>query len=109
VDLSLPPGNLALPGEVRTFLREAERRIEQFHREHHIPGFVPSDFARVYGALRALAAGDVAPGDRFCEWGSGFGVVACLAAILDFDTYGIEIESDLVDAPAARRRLRRAR
>jgi hypothetical protein len=45
-----------------------------------------------------LAAGDVAPGDRFCEWGSGFGVVACLAAMLDFDTYGIEIESDLVDA-----------
>src|SRR4029079_19467023 len=31
------------------------------------------------------------------EWGSGFGVVACLAAMLDFDAVGIEIESDLVD------------
>jgi len=39
----------------------------------------------------------VARGKQFCEWGSGFGVVACLAAMLDFDACGIEVEAALVD------------
>ena len=34
----------------------------------------------------------------FCEWGSGFGVVACLAALLGFDACGIEAEDELVEA-----------
>jgi protein-L-isoaspartate O-methyltransferase len=34
----------------------------------------------------------------FCEWGSGFGVVAALAAMLEFDVCGIEIEGELLDA-----------
>jgi hypothetical protein len=63
-----------------------------------IPGFVPSNFARAYWVLRALAATGAARGNLFCEWGSGFGVVACLAAMLDFDAYGIGIEGELVDA-----------
>lgn len=42
--------------------------------------------------------GNVAPGTRFCEWGSGFGIVASLAAMLEFEAYGIEIETDLVSA-----------
>src|SRR5262249_38483997 len=62
------------------------------------PGFVPSDFARAYHTLRALAESGLAPGGQFCEWGSGFGVVACLAALLGFDACGVEIEGDLVDA-----------
>ena len=48
--------------------------------------------------MAALAANDILPGTLFCEWGSGFGVVTCLAAMLEFDASGIEIESDLVDA-----------
>jgi hypothetical protein len=63
-----------------------------------VPGFIPGDFARIYGMLRAVAAGDIASGSQFCEWGSGFGVVACLAAMLDFDARGLEIDPDLVDA-----------
>jgi hypothetical protein len=79
-------------------LREAERRIERFQIGHHIPGFVASDFVRVYSALRALAESNLAAGGLFCEWGSGFGVVSCLAAMLDFEVWGIEIEGELVDA-----------
>jgi hypothetical protein len=98
LDLNLPVDGTALPGDVRAFLHEADQRIEQFRLDCHVPGFVPSDFVTVYGALRALAAGDLRPGRLFCEWGSGFGVVACLAAMLEFDAFGIEIEGELVDA-----------
>jgi hypothetical protein len=98
VKLGLSVNGDTLPGDVRSFLREADRRIERFQRDCHVPGFVPSDFARVYQTLRALAAGKASPGNLFCEWGSGFGVVACLAAMLDFDARGIEIDEELVAA-----------
>jgi hypothetical protein len=98
VDLDLPINPSPLPADVRALLREADRRIERFQRECRVPGFVPSDFAGAYRVLRALAEADLAPGNLFCEWGSGFGVIACLAALLDFDAHGIEIEGELVDA-----------
>src|SRR5262245_4738654 len=98
VDLNLPVAETSLPGDVRAFLREADRRIRRFQREAHFPAFVPSDFPRAYAVLRALWESGQAPGSLFCEWGSGFGVIACLAAFLDFDAYGIEIEGELVDA-----------
>jgi hypothetical protein len=97
-DASFPCGAKAIPADVRSFLREADRRIEDFQRYSRVPGFVPSDFPRVYRVLRAVAEAKATPGNLFCEWGSGFGVTACLAAMLDFDAVGIEIDSDLVDA-----------
>ena len=33
----------------------------------------------------------------YCEWGSGYGVGACLAALLGFESYGIEIEPSLIE------------
>src|SRR5438105_15548674 len=77
VSLSLPVEQTALPRDVRVFLREAERRIERFQREARVPAFVASDFRRAYATLRAVADADPAGGRLFCEWGSGFGVVAC--------------------------------
>src|SRR2546423_1671474 len=62
----------------------------------------PAATLAAFGALQALAESALAPGGRFCEWGSGFGVVTCLAAMIGFDACGIEIEPDLV---AAARRL----
>jgi hypothetical protein len=95
--VDLPIRRTSIPAEVRLFLREARRRIERFRHARPIPGFVPSYFEGAYRALRAVAEEGLAPGDLLCEWGSGFGVVACLAAMLDFDACGVEIESDLVD------------
>src|SRR5262245_9129520 len=97
-NLNLPVDGTGVPRDVRSFLREAERLSERFLLTSRVPGFVPSNFKRAYVVLRALAAADLAPGNLFCEWGSGFGVVACLAAMLDFDACGIEIEGELVDA-----------
>jgi hypothetical protein len=96
VDLSLSVDRAALPADVRALLDEAGRRIERFQRDCRAPAFVPSDYAGAYAVLRALAETGAAPGGLFCEWGSGFGVVACLAALLDFDAHGIEIEAELV-------------
>ena len=83
VGFDLPLDSTAIPRDVRSFLGEAERRVRRFLRTGRFAAFVPSDFARAYRILRALADADLAPSTLFCEWGSGFGVVACLAAMLD--------------------------
>lgn len=98
IDLNLLVAATPPPAPVTAFLREASRRIRRFRSECRIPGFVPSDFVRIYKALAALSGLDSVPGNHFCEWGSGFGVVACLAAMLGFDACGIEIEDALVEA-----------
>jgi hypothetical protein len=71
------------------------------HGKDAVPGFVPGDFERIYRALESVAESDLAPGDTFCEWGSGFGVVTLLAARLDFNACGIEIHESLVDESRA--------
>lgn len=96
VDHDLPLENSPCPRAVRRFLREAQRRISSFQRRTGAPAFVASDFQAVYAALRGLAA--EGEGGAFCEWGSGFGVVSCLAAFLGFEAFGIEIEEELVQA-----------
>jgi predicted O-methyltransferase YrrM len=88
-----------LPNAVEALLRDADERIEFFQqarKDSPVVGFVPSDFPTVYHSLAALAELNLASGHRFLEWGSGAGVVACLAAMLGFDAIGIEIEPELV-------------
>jgi hypothetical protein len=97
-DIYLELADTALPADVRSFLREAQVRIDRFQLAGHVPAFVPSDYETAYRVLQALVAADLPAGNLFCEWGSGYGVVACLAAMLDFDACGIEIEGQLVDA-----------
>jgi len=90
-----------LPGRVMTFLKEADQRIDQFvarRLDNPVPGFVPSDFPPVYQMLQTVKHLHLAPGNRFCEWGCGFGVIASLASMLGFEAYGIEIEDELVEA-----------
>lgn len=100
VDVDFSISDQGLPKDVATFLREADLRVDQFLKSRSVPisSFVSSDFVTVYHALRAIAKANLAPGSSFCEWGSGFGVVASLASMLEFDVCGIEIERDLVDA-----------
>ncbi len=101
VNLELAFDHVEISPEVRTFLREATRRVDEFQQSSRVPGFVASDFELVYAVLYALAEADIAPAKLFCEWGSGFGVVACLAAFLDFDPVGIEIDPELVQEAKA--------
>jgi hypothetical protein len=87
-----------IPTHIRAFLREAGRRIRGYQCRQRNSAFVPSNFGGAYGILQHLAAQAAAAGTLFCEWGSGFGVVSCLAALLEFDAYGIEVDSTLVHA-----------
>ncbi len=100
VDIEISINGSVLPDDVVAFLREADLRVSQFVRNSpiRVTGFVPSDFVTVYHALRAITEANLAPGNSLCEWGSGFGVVASLAAMLGFDAYGIEIDRNLYDA-----------
>jgi hypothetical protein len=87
-----------IPADIRAFLREADRRIQSFCRRHCNAAFVPCNFSGAYEILEHLAGRAAGAGTLFCEWGSGFGVIACLAAFLEFDAYGIEVDSRLVQA-----------
>lgn len=87
-----------IPSNIRAFLREADRRIRGYYRRYRNSAFVPCNFRGAYGILQHLAANAEAAGTLFCEWGSGFGVVTCLAAILEFDACGIEVDGTLVRA-----------
>jgi hypothetical protein len=89
-----------LPEDFATFLAKADGRVSQFLNKtaHCYRGFVPSDFVSLYHALRNIKNKSLITGTGFCEWGSGLGVVASLAAMLGLDAVGIEIDRDLVDA-----------
>lgn len=95
------PQETAFPAKVHDLLQHAATLIDTLVEARHeqpIVGFVPSDFAQVYRALECVDRMMLAPGRRFVEWGSGVGVVTCLAAMLGFDAVGIEIEPELVEA-----------
>ena len=96
VDVPLVVSPVAVPREVRRYLAEADRRIDEFETAGRVTGFVPSNYDGAYQFLRALGESPLPRGRQFCEWGSGFGVVAGLAALLEFDSCGIEIDSGLV-------------
>jgi hypothetical protein len=90
------PETPALPSRAAEFIREGSARIDSFIESHRsLLGFVPSDFAGLYHVLRELRDG-CGVAERFCEWGSGFGVVAGLAVMLGYEAWGIEIRPALV-------------
>src|SRR5262249_26611159 len=98
LDLPLAATSARPPPDIRRFLREAGRRVRRVQRAGQVPAFAASDFGRVYGALCAVEGAGGLPGRWFCEWGSGLGVVSCLAATLGLDAWGIETEPVLVRA-----------
>ena len=97
VDLTIR--DVELPAEIRRFLREADERIDAFNRAHgaSASGFIPSNYVTVYRALRAIVEANLPTCRSFCEWGSGFGIVASLACMLEFNACGIEVNPALVE------------
>ena len=107
VEFELPQGRdpsrtwSALIGRRPAADRCARRHARGRNSRRLCPAISNSSIAR----SREFDAANLATGRRFIEWGSGIGVVTCLAACVGFDAVGIEIEPKLVDiAEAARRR-----
>lgn len=76
------------PASVQEFVDEGLRRskaVDCFD-------FVPSNYRAVYQVLAAVPRG------RFCEWGSGMGIVTGLAEMLGFAAVGIERDANLAAA-----------
>jgi hypothetical protein len=100
VPFDLAPSPAPLPAGIATFLAAAKARLDAFFAapQHQTGlGFIPSDHEVVYRTLTAFRQAEPTA-RRFCEWGSGFGVIAGLAALLGFDAHGIEIDPALVAA-----------
>lgn len=99
VEIELPSARGPVPAAVANLLADAEERLRQYDAKFQasIPAFVPSDFELVYHALAWIQDSHLTAGRRFLEWGSGIGIVACLAAEVGFDAIGIEIEEPLVE------------
>jgi hypothetical protein len=99
VSVEIPASADAIPPRVAELITDARQRIAEFDEQlpAEIPAFIPSDFALAFHALQAIKDGNLATGRRFIEWGSGIGVVTCLAEIVGFDAVGIEIEPRLVE------------
>ena len=98
VEIELALTRDEIPANVAALLADATTQIELLEDESRasIPAFVPSDFELVFRALVEIKSGNLATGRRFIEWGSGTGVVTCLAVWLGFDAAGIEVEPKLV-------------
>lgn len=91
----MPPSNNPLgPDELQQLWSAAADIWDARQSEEAFDGYVSADFAAIHRKLAALR-------DRahtFLEWGSGLGVVAIMASRLGYDSYGIEVKPELVDA-----------
>jgi hypothetical protein len=95
---------ITMPPAVAELLRDADGRVNAYFertRDEPVISFVPCDFPIAFRALTWIREEGLAPGPSFCEWGSGFGVVAMLASYLGFESTGIEVVPDLIDEAAS--------
>ena len=100
-EIDLQIDETPIPGQVKSFLAEAEIRIDELfdtEKNRKVARFIPSNAELVYRHLSSIVSGDFSLGDNYCEWGSGYGVGTCLASLLGYESYGIEIEPSLIKA-----------
>ena len=89
-----------VPEPFASLIQDADDRWEKFWAQKlnkRYPRYVASEPAQVYAALKHVRDEGLALGERFIEWGSGFGVATSLAAQLGFEATGIELEDGLIE------------
>jgi len=84
-----------LPESISQWVQIADDRMQQFwdsFSKRPIEQYVACDFDYVAKALYEIDRQKLLDGNRFCEWGCGFGIVAGIASLLGWDAVGIEAE-----------------
>jgi hypothetical protein len=108
--IALEGPEVQVSAHVARLIATCSRGWERFFAEyddHQAPRFVPSVPERVWAVLAEVTRRQLPPTRVFCEWGSGFGTATCLAAVLGYEAYGLEIDEELVRrSRAIARRLR---
>lgn len=89
---------ITLGDRVESLIDRSNERLEAFHLADQtvIENFVNCDFHLLAQSLVWIEQNHLLAGNRFCEWGSGFGVATMLAAVAGMEAIGIEIEPTLV-------------
>lgn len=93
----------SIPDDISVMLTEAHRRCDEFFDSglgRRYPRYLPSKAEIVYAAIVYLKESVHIRGNVFCEWGCGFGIATCMASLIGFEAYGIEIEEELADRAA---------
>lgn len=83
-----------------TLIQNAKSLAEEMQGlpgEDRIPSLVTSNGLIAWRFLQSAAAYTQTDAPRFCEWGSGIGVVSCLAALRGWESTGVEIEPRLIE------------
>ncbi|HBE96141.1 MAG TPA: hypothetical protein DDW68_03075 [Verrucomicrobiales bacterium] len=89
-----------IPDNIASLLAEGSRRCDGFFEAglgRRYPRYLPSNPAIIYAAIVYLKETGLLRGNVFCEWGCGFGIATCMASLLGFEAYGIEIETEIAD------------
>ena len=96
--LALETAPAKIPDNIVAMLAEADRRCDEFFDSglgRRYPRYLPSKAETVYTAMNSLKEEGHIDGNIFCEWGCGFGIATCIASLIGFEAYGIEIEEEL--------------
>lgn len=94
------PRTASLDARAQALIDASEARFEDFYAKQlnkRYPRYIASDPAQVYAAMQWVEEEGLVLGDRFLEWGSGFGLATGLASILGYTACGIELRRGLVD------------
>ena len=99
-ELNYEPGNAVLPDSLQALIDAADDRFEEFYAQQlnkRYPRYIASEPSQVYAALKWVEDQGLAQGQRFLEWGSGFGIATGMAALLGYKSTGIELREGLVE------------
>ncbi len=98
--IAFTPFSGEIPAEITAFIAESQHRCDTFFDaglDRRYPRYLPSNPENVFAAISALKDSSLLRGNVFCEWGSGFGIATCMASLIGFEAYGIELEFGLVE------------
>src|SRR5256885_5646895 len=98
-DIEMEGPEARVSDTVARLIETCSRSWERFFADNddsQAPRFVPSVPERVFAVLEEVTRRQLPPNRVFCEWGSGFGTATCLAALLGYEAYGLEIDEELV-------------